>query len=79
MEKDMTTAAWNVLAPHIRAALTTVKTEHCQPPEFRPAADIRAAMACPKCKGRLNFTVSHTSGLSTGRCSSSGCVQWSNQ
>ena len=75
----MTTPAWNALNRHRVAAITAVKLEHCPAPAYKPAADVKSTMSCPKCKGRLTYTVSAESGMSTGRCSSAGCVNWSSQ
>ncbi|MDD0837865.1 hypothetical protein PSQ40_04705 [Curvibacter sp. HBC61] len=75
----MTTQTWNVMNKHRIAAITEVKLKHCPAPTYKPPADVRSTMTCPKCGGRLAFTVSSQTGISTGRCNSVGCVTWSAQ
>ena len=66
----MTTAAFSAnLKPRLKA-LTAVKREHCAPPTYKPAQDIRGKMVCPKCGGTLTFFVRAVNGLSSGSCSS---------
>ena len=71
----MTTQRFNALAGPTALAMAAVKGEHCQPPTYRPAQAVSGSVACPKCGGRLQFTVA-PSGISTGRCTSAGCVRW---
>lgn len=74
----MTTATFNALAPHLRAALAQVKRTYCAPPAFAPAEKVSGHLECPRCKSRLNFTVL-TSGLTSGRCTAAACISWSMQ
>lgn len=55
-------------------ALNTIRTEHV--PEFYPAQPVRGQIACTACRCRLNFTV-FTSGATAGRCTTAGCLNWS--
>lgn len=73
----MTTASWNAQAGPCARALNVIKTQYCAPPAYKPEADVKGQIACTKCKGRLKFTVLASSGLTTGRCSSAGCLKWS--
>lgn len=57
-------------------AMASVKRDHCQPPNYRPMAAVHWTMICPRCAGRLNFTVSAEDGRTTGRCNSADCVRW---
>lgn len=72
----MTTAAFMSHAGPRAQALNTIKTEHCAPPEFKPAQDVRGQMPCPKCKSTLKFTVLASNGSSAGRCTTRGCLNW---
>lgn len=72
----MTTKHFAALASATARAMAAVRTEHCPAPDFRPAADVRASMACPKCKGRLTYSASAIDGRTTGQCSSAGCITW---
>ncbi len=55
-------------------ALYVIRTVHC--PEFRPAKPVTGQITCTACNQRLNFTV-FTNGATTGRCTTSGCLKWS--
>ena len=55
-------------------ALNIIRTAHC--PEFYPAQPVRGQIACTACQQRLNFTV-FTSGATVGRCTTAGCLNWS--
>ena len=72
----MTTKHFSALASATARAMAAVRTEHCPAPSYRPAAPVRASMPCTKCSGALKFTVS-AEGRTSGRCSSAGCVTWS--
>lgn len=72
----MTTATFSRLAGPTARAMAAVRTEHCRPPSYRPAAAVRGTMRC-HCGGILNFTVSPIDGRTSGRCSSAGCIRWS--
>lgn len=74
----MTTQAFVALMGPTIKALAAVKTQHCAPPAYRPAAPVEAHMECPRCKSRLNYTVA-TTGLTSGRCVAAGCLKWSLQ
>ncbi|WP_431276217.1 hypothetical protein ACQ858_08180 [Variovorax ureilyticus] len=67
----MTTAHFSALVGPTARAMAEVRKLHPKP----PAAPVRAAIRCPRCQGRLLFTVS-PAGSTTGRCSSTGCIQW---
>jgi hypothetical protein len=71
----VTTSRFSALASATARAIASVRTEHCPAPDFRPAAPVRGSMRCTKCAGLLHFTAA-TSGRTTGRCSSAGCVTW---
>lgn len=73
----MTTATFNRQAGAIARAMSAVRSQHCQPPSYRPAAPVRASMRCAACGGLLNFTASAIDGRTSGRCSSAGCIRWS--
>ncbi|OUM00530.1 hypothetical protein [Variovorax sp. JS1663] len=72
----MTTKHYAALASARAQAMNAVHQQHCQPPTFRPAADVRASMPCPKCKGRLTYSACARTGRTAGQCSSVGCVTW---
>lgn len=74
----MTTQAFADRMGPIAAALNAVKTQHCAPPNYRPAAPVASHMTCPRCGSRLNYTVA-TSGMTNGRCVAAGCLSWSLQ
>jgi hypothetical protein len=72
----MTTSNFRALASHHAQALNTIKTEHCAPPGFKPAQDVRGSIPCPKCRGTLKFSVLASNGASAGRCTTTGCLNW---
>ncbi len=74
----MTTEAFNRTAGPIARALYAVKSVHCAPPAFKPEADVQdtTPCTCKDCKGTIKFTVRASDGRTTGRCSSSGCLNW---
>lgn len=73
----MTTARASALLSATARAMAEVKTRHCPAPTYRPAAAVRASTRCQKCGGVLTYSVSSIDGRSTGRCSSAGCITWS--
>jgi hypothetical protein len=73
----MTTARFNAQAGPTARALDVIKTQHCAPPAFKPVADVKGEIACTKCRRPLRFTVLASSGRTTGRCSTLGCLNWS--
>lgn len=54
-------------------ALNVIRTQHC--PEYRPTEPVSGQILCTACQQRLNFTV-FTSGATTGRCTTAGCLNW---
>lgn len=54
----MTTATFNRQAGAIARAVAAVRTAHCPPPTYRPAAAVRASMRCAACGGLLTYTAS---------------------
>lgn len=73
----MTTATFNRQSGAIARAVAAVRTAHCPPPTYRPAAAVRASMRCAACGGLLTYTASAIDGRTSGRCSSAGCIRWS--
>ncbi|MEJ7685671.1 MAG: hypothetical protein WKG52_00980 [Variovorax sp.] len=72
----MTTQSFKLLRPYRQAALVAVKREHCMPPTYRPAVDVKAELKCPRCGSRLPYFVRAVNGLSNGRCVASCGVEW---
>ena len=72
----MTTRAYNLLQPFRRAALVAVKTEHCRPPTYKPAQDVKGEMKCPRCSSRLTYYVPAATGFSNGQCVARCGVEW---
>ena len=58
-------------------AMAEVRNRHCPAPAYRPATAVRASTRCQKCGGLLTYSVSSVDGRTTGRCSSAGCITWS--
>lgn len=75
-EAGMTTALFTKLRPFRQAALVAVKREHCRPPTYKPATDVKAELACPRCGSRITYFVRAANGLSNGRCVASCGVEW---
>lgn len=74
----MTTAAFSARVPFVVRALNYIKRQYCPAPAYAPAEKVEGRMVCPLCKSRLNFTVL-TSGLTSGRCVSAGCLSFAGQ
>ena len=74
----MTTAAFAALTGPTAQALAAVKRRYCAPPTYAPAHPVIAAMDCPRCKSRINFTVA-TTGRTSGRCAAAACIKWTDQ
>lgn len=75
----MTTEAFNRRAGPIAHALNSVKSVHCAPPAYKPVADVKGTTPCTMkaCGGTIKYTVRASDGGSTGRCSTAGCLSWS--
>lgn len=58
-------------------AQAAIRAKHCRGPEQLPPSPVRASMRCTRCKGLLTYTVSAVASKTTGRCSSVGCLNWS--
>jgi hypothetical protein len=71
----VTTKRFNEHAGAYAQALNAIKSVHCQPPAYAPPAEVKGHIPCTKCKERLNFTV-FASGSTTGRCTTTGCLNW---
>lgn len=69
----MTTSTFNALAGATARAMAAVHALHPKPPERQ----VRASIRCTKCGGLLTYGVSAVDGRTHGRCSSAGCVRWS--
>lgn len=74
----MTTHRFSALTGPTTRAIAAVRSQHCQPPTYRPAEPVSGHMACLKCGSRLNFTVS-ADGHTSGRCVATACIRWSMQ
>lgn len=72
----MTRATFNAHVGPRAQALNAIKVQHCAPPAFKPAQDVRGNIECPKCKGTIKFTVRASDGGTAGRCSTAGCLNW---
>ncbi len=75
----MTTARFNRMASYTAQALNKIKRQHCQPPAYKPPQDVRGQMGCTRCPGTLKYTVRASDGLCSGRCTTTGCLNWSDQ
>jgi hypothetical protein len=69
----MTTARFNSMAGPTAQAMAAVHALHPKPPEQL----VRASIRCTRCRGLLTYSVSPIGGRTTGRCSSAGCLNWS--
>lgn len=74
----MTRASSAALYGPTSRAIAAVRREHCKPPAYKPDAPVSGHIDCPKCGGRLHFTVA-ADGYTSGRCPSAACIQWSGQ
>lgn len=72
----MTTRHFSALASATAKANAEVRRLHCPEPSLKPHADVKGAMPCLKCRGRLTYAVSSKDGRTSGKCSSVGCVTW---
>lgn len=73
----MTTATFNAhVGPRARA-LNAIKVQHCAPPAYKPQGDVTGKIPCTKCTGTIKYTVRASDGCTTGRCSTAGCLNWS--
>ncbi|BEP44093.1 hypothetical protein [Variovorax sp. V15] len=72
----MTRPGFGAFSSAVARAQAAVRSQHCQPPTFRPAQSERGTIRCTKCGGNLNYTASAIDGRTTGRCSTAGCVTW---
>ncbi len=73
----MTTPRFNSLTGPTAQVMAAVKRRYCAPPTYAPAEPVIAAMACPRCNSRINFTVT-TTGRTSGRCVAA-CIKWTDQ
>lgn len=72
----MTTPGFGAFSSAVARAMSEVRSQHCKPPTFRPAETARGTIRCTRCGGNLTFTASAIDGRTSGRCSSSGCIKW---
>lgn len=73
----MTTRGFGAFSSAVARAMAEVRRQHCAPPHFRPAQTTQGTIRRTKCGGNLTYTASAIDGRTTGRCSSVGCVNWS--
>lgn len=73
----MTRPGFIALSGATARAMAQVRQQHCQPPTFRPAETARGTIRCTACRGNLTYTASAVDGRTTGRCSTAGCLKWS--
>lgn len=73
----MTTPGFGAFSGAVARAIAAVRAQHCQPPTYRPASAVRGTIRCARCGGNLTYTASAIDGRTTGRCSSAGCIRWS--
>jgi len=72
----VTTPGFGAFSSAVARAMAEVRKQHCQPPHYRPAQTQRGSIRCTKCRGLLTFTVSAVDGRTSGRCTSVGCIKW---
>lgn len=72
----MTTTRFNALAGATARAMGAVHAKHLPTLDSRPPETLRGTLRCERCGGLLSYTVSSTRATS-GRCSSSNCIRWS--
>jgi hypothetical protein len=72
----MTTPRFRAISSAVARTMSAVRAQHCQPPTFRPAAPVRDSMRGMACGGLLQYTASAIDGRTSGRCSSAGCIRW---
>jgi hypothetical protein len=72
----MTTPGFGAFSSAVARAMAEVRKQHCQRPHYRPAQTQRGSIRCTKCGGLLTFTVSAVDGRTSGRCTSAGCIKW---
>jgi len=73
----VTRPGFGVFSSAVARAMSEVRGLHCPPPTFRPSQTARGTIRCTGCGGNLNYTASAIDGRTTGRCSTAGCVKWS--
>lgn len=73
----MTTTTFNShVGPRARA-LDYIKSKHCAPPAYKPTSDVIGRIACTRCSGTIKFKVRASDGGTNGRCTTTGCLSWS--
>lgn len=72
----MTTQKWNAEIGPRSNTMNVIKQRYCMPPEYGPPETVKGTTPCLKCKQPLKFTVTAKTGLTTGRCSTAGCLTW---
>ncbi|MDP9992029.1 hypothetical protein J2W28_001057 [Variovorax boronicumulans] len=72
----MTTPGFGAISSAVARAMSEVRSQHCKPPTYRPAETQRGSIRCPKCGGLVTYTASAIDGRTSGHCSSSGCIKW---
>lgn len=60
----------------VNAKAAIYRAHRCDP-VTPPAQSLKSSTRCPSCRGLLQYTVSSIDGRTTGRCSSAGCLRWS--
>jgi hypothetical protein len=73
----MTTPGFGAFSSAVAQTKAAIFRQHFDQKTLRPADTVKASMRCIRCGGLLTYTASATDGRMTGRCSTAGCLEWS--
>ncbi|CAN7458609.1 hypothetical protein LJR099_003086 [Variovorax paradoxus] len=72
----MTTPGFGAFSSAVARAKTEIFRRHFDPTTLRPAETVKASIRCIRCGGLFAYTASAVDGRMSGRCSSAGCIKW---
>lgn len=72
----MTTPGFGAFSSAVARAKNEIFRQHFDPKTLRPAETVKASMQCVRCGGLFIYTASAIDGRMSGRCSSAGCIRW---
>ena len=72
----MTTPGFGAFSSAVAKAKTEIFRRHFDPTTLRPTESVKASMRCIRCGGLFTYTASAVDGRMSGRCSSAGCINW---
>jgi hypothetical protein len=72
----MTTPGFGAFSSAVARTRNEIFRRHFNPATLLPTETVKASMQCLRCGGLFTYSASAINGRMTGRCSSAGCIKW---